>query len=118
MLHLHRQPAGLRANFPPPIPLSHPPPQHLSLLTPPPPLLQHLSLLTNPAVRISISTAFSPSTPASSCRIEATLNHKLLFDEPCQAGVSLVLSLEDSDGWHSLEVAVVEPEYASVSERD
>jgi len=85
---------------------------------PPHPPLQHLSLLTNPAVRISIRTAFSPSTPASSCRIEATLNHKLLFDEPCQAGVSLGLSLEDSDGWHSLEVAVVEPEYASVSARE
>ena len=81
-------------------------------LTLPPP--QHLSLLNHHAVRFSLRVAYSTSTPDSGCRIEATLNHKLMFDEPCREALSLVVSMMDSDGWHELEVAVVEPLYASV----
>ena len=101
MLRIYRQPAGLRTM--------------LALLAPshsPPP--QHLSLLNHHAVRFSLRVAYSTSTPDSGCRIEATLNHKLMFDEPCREALSLVVSMMDSDGWHELEVAVVEPLYASV----
>ncbi len=55
---------------------------------------------------------------SSSCRIEVNLNHKLLLDKPCSSDVSLVVSMMESDGWHELEVSVLEPVYASVRPPD
>jgi hypothetical protein len=46
--------------------------------------------------------------------MEVTLNHKLLLDEPCQDSFSLVIAMAGADGWHELEVAVIEPVYATV----
>lgn len=58
------------------------------------------------------------SAASSSCRIEVNLNHKLLLDKPCSSDVSLAVSLAESDGWHELEVSVLEPVYATVRTPD
>ena len=65
-------------------------------------------------MRFEIRMLQPPNTSASSCRIEVSLNNKLLLDEPCSSSVAVVVAMADSDGWHQLEVAVLQPFYASV----
>ena len=76
---------------------------------------QHLALLNDHNVRFDIRLFRPPNVPSGSCRIEVNLNYKLLLDEPCRSTVSIVVSMQDAEGWHELEVAVLEPVYASVS---